>query len=85
MGGSCQKHGPQDNWAGVCRNLGDAFIDRQPVGFYWGVDNDFCWAVCDECRKQIMDGVNRSHDLVPLCRQCFAEARLLNGNPEAVQ
>lgn len=85
MGSSCQKQGPQENWAGVCRNLGGALADKLPVGFYWGVDDDFYWAVCDECKEQILRGQKRTYDLVPLCRDCFVEARLLNGNPEASQ
>ena len=85
MAGSCEKHGPQDDWSGVCRNVGDALKEGRSVGFNWGVDDGFYLAFCDECQTLTLNGEKRVHDLVPLCKGCFAEARLLNGNPEALQ
>ncbi len=82
--GNCAKHGPQESWTGVCLAIGDALIEHKAVGFVWGVDGDFYWAVCDLCEAERMKGHERPHELVPLCHACFEEAWKLNGRPEKV-
>jgi hypothetical protein len=84
-GGACQKHGPQELWDGVCLAIGDALKEDRPVGFAWGVDDGFHWAVCNHCDEEIAKGLPRPHRLVPLCHACFLDAWHLNGTPERLQ
>jgi hypothetical protein len=80
--GSCSKHGPQKSWDGVCLAIGDALKQDQPVGFVWGEDKGFHWAVCTHCDAEIAKGHERPHKWVPACHECFLEAWQLNGRPE---
>jgi hypothetical protein len=59
-------------------------MEQKIVGFVWGVDGDFYWAVCDLCEAERLRGHERPHELVPLCHACFEEAWELNGKPEKV-
>lgn len=83
--GACQKHGPQNEWAFACKNLGDALIAEQIVGFNWGIDEGFHWTFCDECAVAVRIGDKRVHEGVPICHECFWEAWALNGKPEKFQ
>jgi hypothetical protein len=83
--GTCAKHGPQDSWTGVCLAIGDNLKESKTVGFVWGIDGDFYWAICDECERVRLLGSERPHKLVPLCHDCFQDAWTLNGKPEKVQ
>jgi hypothetical protein len=66
----------------VCLAIGDNLMESKSVGFIWGIDGNFYWAICSECEQERLRGNTRAHDLVPLCPSCFEEAWRLNGEPE---